>query len=55
MLGICDYGNKTTIEDSETYATEVKLVFMLVSLSEKWKWPIGYFFINKISARGNAI
>lgn len=49
FIGMCDYGNDITIEDSETYASEV-LVFMLVSLSGKWKWPVGYFFINKISS-----
>jgi len=49
FIGMCEYGNNTTMEDSETPATEV-LVFMLVSLTGKFKWPIAYFFINKISA-----
>ncbi|KYN29019.1 THAP domain-containing protein 9 [Trachymyrmex cornetzi] len=48
FIGMCEYGNNTIMEDSETPATEV-LVFMLVSLTGKWKWPIAYFFINKIS------
>lgn len=39
FVGTCDYGNDITIEDSETYASEV-LVFMLVSLSGKLKWPV---------------
>jgi|GEM_PF-6155359 len=48
FIGMCEYGNNTTMEDSETPATEV-LVFMLVSLTGKLKWLIVYFFINKIS------
>lgn len=48
-IGTCDYGNGITIEDTKGYATEV-LAFMLVSLSGKWKWPIAYFLINKITA-----
>lgn len=47
--GQCDYGNGYTLEDTEGYATSA-LVFMLVSLSGKWKWPVGYFFINSITA-----
>lgn len=38
-----------TIEDCETPATEV-LVFLLTSLKNKWKWPIGYWFVDKIKA-----
>lgn len=34
FIGMCDYGNNTTMEDSETPATEI-LVFMLVSLTGK--------------------
>jgi len=43
---MCEYGNNTTMEDSETPATEV-LVFMLVSLTEKLKLPIAYFLLIK--------
>lgn len=49
FVGLCEYGNGLTIEAVETEATEV-LVFMLVSLKDTWKWPVGYFFINKIIA-----
>lgn len=48
-IGFCDYGNNYSIEGSEVPATEV-LVFMLVSLNSKWKWPIGYFFVNKLKS-----
>lgn len=39
--------------DAEVLATEV-LVFQIVSLSGRFKCPIGYFFINKISANVQA-
>lgn len=38
-----------TIEDCESPATEV-LVFLLSSLKKKWKWPIGYWFVDKIKS-----
>lgn len=49
FVGLCDYGNEISIEASNSEATEV-LVFMLVSIRGTWKWPIGYFFVNKINA-----
>lgn len=49
FIGFCDLGNELDLEGTETVATEV-LVFMLVSLNGKWKLPIGYFFLNKITA-----
>lgn len=49
FLGHCDYGDQFNIEGPETPATEA-LVFMLIGLNGKWKWPIGYFFINKINS-----
>lgn len=49
FIGFCDLGNEFDLEGTETVATEV-LVFMLVSLNGKWKLPIGYFFLNKITA-----
>lgn len=48
FVGLCEYGNGVSIEPVETEATEA-LVFMLVSLRGTWKWPVGYFFINKIT------
>ncbi|EZA53521.1 THAP domain-containing protein, partial [Ooceraea biroi] len=47
-VGLCDYGNGTSIEAANSEATEV-LVFMLVSLRGTWKWPVGYF-VDKINA-----
>lgn len=49
FIGFCDLGNELDLEGTETLATEA-LVFMLVSLNGKWKLPIGYFFLNKITA-----
>lgn len=46
--GYVDYGGIVN-NDSEILATEV-LVIMIVSYTRKFKCPIGYFFINKISA-----
>jgi len=48
-VGYCDYGNNLTIEDCEQPASEV-LVFMLSSLKKAWKWPIGYWFVDKIKS-----
>lgn len=49
FIGFCEYGNGVSVEAAETEATEA-LVFMLISLRGTWKWPVGYFFVNKISA-----
>ncbi|KAL4121355.1 hypothetical protein QTP88_013884 [Uroleucon formosanum] len=35
--------------DCESAATEV-LVFLLLNLKKKWKWPIGYWFVDKIKS-----
>lgn len=48
FMGYCDFGN-FHVESQETPASEA-LVFMLVSLNGKWKWPIGYFFQAKSTA-----
>jgi len=42
FMGYCDFGN-FHVESQETPASGA-LVFMLVSLNGKRKWPIGYFF-----------
>lgn len=42
FVGFCDYGNQTIIERKDTEAKEA-LVFLLVCLKGRWKWPIGYF------------
>lgn len=46
--GYVDYGG-ILVNDSETLATEV-LIFQIVSFTTKFKCPIAYFLINKISA-----
>jgi len=48
--GYCDYGNNIPIEGTETVAKEV-LVFLLVNLKGKWKWPIAYFFVHNLNAK----
>ncbi|KAI5716664.1 hypothetical protein M8J76_010347 [Diaphorina citri] len=52
FLGYCDFGD-AQIEGHDVPATEA-LVFMLVGLKEKWKWPIAYFLQNKTSAHVQA-
>lgn len=49
FVGFCDYGNNINMEKKENTATEV-LVFMIVSLNCKYKWPIAYFFKHAITA-----
>jgi len=49
FIGFCDLANELDLEGTETLATEA-LVFILVGLNGKWKLPIGYFFLNKITA-----
>lgn len=44
-----DYGNKICLEGNEIPATQA-LVFMLVSLCGKFKWPIAYFLIHSLTA-----
>lgn len=46
--GYVDFGGIIN-DDSESLATEA-LVFMIVSYKDKFKCPIAYFFVNKISA-----
>lgn len=53
FIGYCDFGNGLQLENPDTPATEA-LVFMLVSLNGKWKWPVGYFFQTKTSANVQA-
>lgn len=48
-FGYCDFGGEANIEGTNVPATEA-LVFMLVGLKVKWKWPIGYFLQNKCSS-----
>lgn len=47
--GYCDYGNSVRLEGAESEATEA-LVFMLVALNGKWKWPVGYFLKCRMTA-----
>lgn len=47
FIGYCDFGNEFRL--AETAANEV-IVFMLVALNGKWKWPIGYFFVSKVNS-----
>lgn len=51
--GYVDYGGIVTAANAEDVATEV-LVFQIISLKSKFKCPIGYFFINKISSNVQA-
>ncbi|KAL4088784.1 hypothetical protein QTP88_023868 [Uroleucon formosanum] len=53
FVGYCDFGGELQIEGPETAATEA-LVFMLVSLTGKWKIPVGYVFQNKVNAVSQA-
>jgi len=49
MIGNTDYDNSMEVEGTDMVATEA-LVFMLVSINGRWKLPIGYVFINKLTA-----
>lgn len=49
FVGFCDYGNNINFENNENTAKEA-LVFMLVSLNCKWKWPIAYFYKHSITS-----
>jgi len=48
FVGHVNYGNDIYIEESDTLANEA-LVFMLVALNSKWKWPTGYFLKKSLS------
>jgi hypothetical protein len=39
-LGFCDYGGEMNLEPKKTEAKEA-LVFMVVGIRRRWKWPIG--------------
>jgi len=49
MLDIVITEINLTIEDCEQPASEV-LVFMLSSLKKAWKWPIDYWFVDKVKS-----
>lgn len=49
FVGHVDYGNDIYVEETDALATEA-LVFMLVALNGKWKWPIAYFLKKSLSA-----
>lgn len=49
VVGYVDYGENIHVIKEDEPASEV-LVFMLASLKESWKWPIGYFLQNKSTA-----
>ncbi|EFN74744.1 THAP domain-containing protein 9, partial [Camponotus floridanus] len=49
LVGYVDYGNDIHIEGKDSLANE-SLVFMLVVLNGKWKWPIAYFLKKSLSA-----
>lgn len=53
FVGNIDYGNSIEIEGTDMPATEA-LVFMLVSINGRWKLPVGYVFLNKITAISQA-
>lgn len=48
MYGYCDIGGIAQV-DNEELAKE-SLVIIISSLSEKFKCPVAYLFINKINA-----
>ena len=48
IAGFCNFGEEMNIcLDDPTKPAVEALVFMLVSLNGKWKWPIGYFLQSK--------
>lgn len=51
MTGFVDYG--TNDEKCEVPATQV-LVFLLTSINQDWKLPVGYFFIHGMTAAKKA-
>ncbi|RVE44549.1 hypothetical protein evm_010795 [Chilo suppressalis] len=53
-LGMVNFGvGPVEGEDKDTIATQA-LVFMLVTLNENWKLPVGYFLISGITAQTKA-
>lgn len=54
-VGYADYsaGEKGKNEEAGTYAKEV-LVFMLNGVNERWKVPVGYFFISSMGGEEKA-
>lgn len=53
-LGMVNFGAGPIVgEDEDTTATQA-LVFMLVSINENWKLPVGYFLIAGINAERKA-
>ena len=53
-VGGCGFGNELQLNNSQILATEA-LIFMLMSLNGKWKWPIGYFLYTRSTAVAQAV
>jgi len=47
-LGYVDFG--AGIDSDKSDIASECLVFMLVSINERWKIPVGYFFVNHLNS-----
>ncbi|CAB3224875.1 unnamed protein product [Arctia plantaginis] len=53
-LGAVNFGAGPQVGDEDDQVASQALVFMLVSLTENWKLPVGYFLISGITAETKA-
>lgn len=54
FYGYVDIGNPYEGESEDRYEAKEALTFILNAVNERWKLPVGYFFINRLSSQEKA-
>lgn len=54
MCGYVDIGNPFDGENEDRYEAKEALTFLLNAVNDRWKLPVGYFFINRLTSQEKA-
>lgn len=54
MYGYVDIGNSYEDETEDRFEAKEALTFIVNSVNDRWKLPVGYFFINRLSSHEKA-
>lgn len=54
FYGYVDIGNPFESENDERYEAKEALTFILNAVNSRWKLPVGYLFINRLSSQEKA-
>lgn len=50
LYGYVDIGNKYEDPSEDRFEAKEALTFLLNCVNDRWKLPVGYFFINRLSS-----